>query len=196
FLNPALELTVIVHVAPIATMNKIAVFPSPNQTIASGNQTMLGMDCRAVTKYPSVSSTHLKRAIRNPNVRPRTTAIRKPMSSRLSVTPVAASICPDIMPPTSVLSTVTPPGTLGMIRGGNMKVGKIPALDMTSHIAMITITNTTLLKMVVIAKFLLKHFFHFLFQLFHHTPFQIHNITVGGIPRASCLTGESPLHRT
>src|SRR5699024_12717676 len=81
-----------------------------------------------------------------------------------------------------------------MISGGNMKVGKIPTLDMTSHIAMITITNTTLLKMVVIAKFLLKHFFHFLFQFFHHAPFQVYDIAVGRVSRPYCLHGEFPLH--
>src|SRR5699024_10513323 len=125
---------------------------------------------------------------------PSTRVIRKATRIRLRVRQFAARIGTASTPPSSVLSTVTPPGTLGMISGGNMKVGKIPTLDMTSHIAMITITNTTLLKMVVIAKFLLKHLFHFLFQFFHHAPFQVYDIAVGSVSRPYCLHGEFPLH--
>ncbi len=60
-----------------------------------------------------------------------------------------------------------------MIRGGNMNVGKNCSLDMTSHIAMITITNVIRLKTVVIAEFLLQYLIHLFFQFGHDTLLQI-----------------------
>src|SRR5699024_4644195 len=109
------------------------------------------------------------------------------MRRRISVTPVALSISPERIPLTSVLITVTPPPSFCMNRGGNMKTGKNPSLDMTSHIATITITNVTLLKIVVIAKFLLQYFFHFFFQLSHDLFFQFNNDAVRGVSRPGCL---------
>ena len=58
-LNPELDVIVIVSVAPSTTMKITDETPNPNHKIASGNQTIFGTDCSAVTKKPNVSSTNL-----------------------------------------------------------------------------------------------------------------------------------------
>src|SRR5699024_1494337 len=116
--------------------------------------------------------------------------MEKPISRRMSVVPVAVTICPDKMLLMSVPMTVTPPGSFGIIIGGNMNVGKNPSLDITSHIPMITAMNTIRLKTVAITKLLLQHLFHFNFKLCHHAFFKIHDDAVCGIAWTCRLNGK------
>lgn len=72
----------IVQVAPKAVIKITDVSFNPNQIIANGSQAILGTVCRATTRNPSVSSSSLYLANRNPSPVPSIMAMKNPASKR------------------------------------------------------------------------------------------------------------------
>lgn len=159
FFIPIRMFIVMAHVPPRTIIKMIGVFPcEPNRIRAIGSQTILGIDCKAITKEPIVSSANFDCPNKIPRAEPIIIANVKPRLIRCKLVISALLKIPDSKNPLYNCS-IAPlgEGENRVVRNSKFKFN----LYMLSHIAIRTVKKTSLFRVVVITHFLLHNFLDF-----------------------------------